>query len=379
MRILLIDQFGEPGGAQCGLMEAAAGFAERGWELHAAIPPGPVAEALAPLCKSTTFTHCGPFTPARKGWKDALRFGLQLPGQVKSISEIVQRKDIDALYVNGPRLAPAARLARNGRPMIFHAHSIVTQPLAAAVTGRALRTSGVTLLASSRFVARWLERIVPGATPRVINNGIAGFGMRPRKRGRFTRIAVLGRIAPEKGQLTFVQAARIAAQIDPRLTFRVGGAPMFADHHYLATVRSEAGPKVEFAGWTDDVGAFLRNVDLLVVPSDGVDANPRVIPEAYAAGVPVVAFDGGGTPELIEHGVTGLLVNPHTPEALAAAILDAIRDPDRLNAMAERGYARWQRCYTLARFQSEVCEAVEEAAGGCRREPASKVRASATA
>jgi glycosyltransferase involved in cell wall biosynthesis len=110
-----------------------------------------------------------------------------------------------------------------------------------------------------------------------------------------------------------------------------------------------------------------------------VDANPRVIPEAYAAGVPVLAFDGGGIPELIEHGATGLLVAGHTPEALADAILNAAGDPPRLNAMAERGHARWQRCYTLARFQSEVCDAVEGAVGGRRREPLSKTRASATA
>ncbi len=379
MRILLIDQFGEPGGAQRGLMDAAAGFAQRGWELHAAIPHGPVTEALAPLCKSISFVDCGPFTPARKRAADVFRFGMQLPKQVTAISNIVHRKNIHLLYVNAPRLAPAARLACSGRPMIFHAHSLVTQPLAAAIAGRALRSPGVTLLASSRFVARWLQRIVPGATPRVIYNGIAGFGARPRKRGQFTRIAVLGRIAPEKGQLAFVRAARIAARSNPALTFVIGGAPMFADGDYSEAVRSEAASGVQFHGWTDDVGGFLRTVDLLVVPSQAVDANPRVIPEAYAAGVPVVAFDGGGTPELIENGVTGLLVNRHTPEALAEAILDAIRDPDRLNAMAECGYARWQRCYTLARFQSEVCDAVEDAAGTRRLQPANNVRASATA
>lgn len=379
MRILLIDQFGEPGGAQRGLLEAAAGFAARGWELHAGLPRGPVADELIPLCRSVTFLSCGPFTPSRKGLIDVLRFGTQLPAQARALSRIVERENIDVLYVNGPRMAPAASLARSGRPMIFHAHSIVPQALAAAVTGRALRTRGVALLASSHFVARWLRRIVPGAPVRVIYNGIAGFGARPQRRNRFTRIAVLGRIAPEKGQLKFVQAARIAAQIDPRLTFRIGGAPMFVDHAYARTAVEEAGRVVEFSGWAGDPGEFLKMADLLVVPSEPIDASPRVILEAYAAGVPVVAFEGGGISELIEPGATGLLVNPHTPEALAAALLDAVRDPERLNAMAERGYARWQRCYTLERFQSEVCEAVEDAAGVRRRELASKVRVSATA
>jgi len=379
MRILLIDQFSEAGGAQRGLMEAAAGFAVRGWELHAAIPAGQVADTLAPLCRSITPLVCGPFTAVRKTLADMVRFGVQLPRQAAAIARVVERQQVDVLYVNGPRMAPAAMWARQGRPVIFHAHSLVTQPLAARLTGYALRAPDVTLLASSRFVARWLQPLAPDTLVRVIYNGVEGFGTRPRARERHTRVAVLGRIAPEKGQLAFARAARIAARRNPDLRFLIGGAPMFAGEDYLDAVRAEAGDLVAFTGWTEDIGEFFKEVDLLVVPSEAVDANPRVIPEAYAAGVPVLAFDGGGIPELIEHGVTGLLVAGHTPEALADAILNAAGDPPRLNAMAERGYARWQRCYTLARFQSEVCDAVEGAVGGRRREPVSKTRASATA
>ena len=379
MRILLVDQFGETGGAQHALTEAAAGFQERGWELHAAIPGGPMVARLAPLCKSITPLMCGPFMQVRKNLKDVVRFGVQLPRQAAAILRVVKREDIDVLYVTGPRVAPAAVWARTRRPVIFHAHSIMTQRLAACLTGYALHAPGVTLLASSQFVARWLQPLVPDTAVRVIYNGVAGSGARPKPRERHTRIAVLGRIAPEKGQLTFARAARIAGLSNPNLRFHIGGAAMFAGEDYLNAVRAEAGSAVTFSGWSDDVGGFLKQVDLLVVPSDEVDANPRVIPEAYAAGVPALAFDGGGIPELVEHGVTGLLVADRTPESLAAAILDAVRHSDRLNAMAERGYARWQARYTLARFQSEVCDAVEGAAIRRRRKPVSKARESATA
>ena len=378
MRILLIDQFGEPGGAQHGLAEAAAGFAARGWTVHGAIPAGPTMEVLAPFCTSVTPLVCGPFTPVRKNLVDVARFGMQFPRQVAAISEVVERESIDVLYVNGPRLAPAAVWARQGRPVVFHAHSLVTQRLAALLAGHALRAPDVTLLASSHFVARWLQGVVGDTAVRVIYNGIAGFGARRSPLEKCTRIAVLGRIAPEKGQLAFARAARIAVERNPELRFQIGGAPMFAAEEYLDAVRAAAGDAVRFTGWTDDIGGFLENVDLLVVPSEPVDANPRVIPEAFAAGVPVLAFNGGGIPELIEHGVTGLLVKQHTPEALAEGILDAAGDPQRLNVMAERGYARWQSRYTLARFQSEVCDAVEGVAAR-RREAVIKTRASATA
>jgi glycosyltransferase involved in cell wall biosynthesis len=262
--------------------------------------------------------------------------------------------------------------------VIFPAHSIVTQPLAARLTGHVLRVPEVTLLASSQFVARWLESIATGRSARVIYNGVDSAGARSQPLETFTRIAVLGRIAPEKGQLAFARAARIAIARNPGLSFCIAGAPMFSGREYLDAVRSAADGAVAFTGWTNDVGGWLQQVDLLVVPSDTVDANPRVIPEAYAAGVPVLAFDGGGIPELIDHGVTGLLVKQHTPEALAEAILDAVADPQRLNKIAERGYERWRRCYTVPRYQSEVCDALEGAMG--RREgPVAKARASATA
>ena len=378
MRILLIDQFGEPGGAQQCLMEAALGFAARGWELHAALPAGPIVDRLAPICQSATPLICGPFNPVHKSVSDVMRFAFQLPQLAGAIGRVIEREKIDVLYVNGPRMVPAAMWARRGRPVIFHAHSIVRQPLAARLTGFALRAPDVTLLASSRFVALWLEPLVGSAAIHVVYNGVAGFGMRLVPRQRHTRVAVLGRIAPEKGQLAFARAAQIALERNPELSFCIGGAPMFTGKKYLDAVRATAGDAVTFPGWTDDVGEFFKSVDLLVVPSEAVDTNPRVILEAYSAGVPVLAFDAGGIPELLEHGVTGLLVRQHTPEALAEAILDAVADPQGLNAVARRGYEHWQHHYTVARFQSEVCEAVEGAAGR-RRELVTKERASATA
>src|SRR5947207_5239507 len=162
-----------------------------------------------------------------------MRFGFQLPQLAAAIGRVIEQEKIDVLYVNGPRMVPAAMWARRGRPVIFHAHSIVTQRLAARLTGRALRDPDVTLLASSGFVARWLEPLVANAAIRVIYNGVAGFGTRPSPRQQHTRVAVLGRIAPEKGQLAFARAARIALERKPELSFCIGGAPMFTGKEYL--------------------------------------------------------------------------------------------------------------------------------------------------
>jgi len=377
VRVLLVDQFAELGGAQRGLLEAADGFSERGWELHAAIPEGPLVDHLRHRCASVSIIPCGPYQSVRKNVSDVLRFAGDFLKQSSTLAGIIRRHEVDVIYVNGPRVLPAAAWANCGRPVVFHSHSIVTQLQAARFAGHVLDWRNTHVLASSQFVAAWLQPFVAPDRLDVIYNGIRDMNRTPQARGHYTRIGVLGRIAPEKGQLTFVRTARIAVEADPDLQFVIAGAPVFAGQDYLEQVQNEAGPHVRFTGWTDNIGDFFDQIDLLVVPSDAVDANPRVIPEAYAAGVPVLAFDSGGVSELLDHNQTGILVQERTSRSLAMAILEAIRHPIALNRMALRGHQRWRERYTLPRFQSEVCDALERVVEG--RVPVHRARASANA
>lgn len=372
MRVLLLDQYGDLGGAQHVFLEAAEGFAQRGWEAHATLPEGPLWDKLRPHCASITTLPCGPFQPVTKTPADALRFVLQFGEQSRIIASLIRQHRVDILYVNGPRVVPAAAWAHGRVPLVFHAHSIATQASVARLTREAIRRSGATVIASSNFVARWLD----GCGPiKVIYNGVRSLPFRP-ERSAYTRVGVLGRIAPEKGQHTFVEAAKLAFRANPSLRFTICGGPVIASAAYFDRVRADAGDLIEFQPWTHDLPSFFAGIDILVVPSEGVDANPRVIPEAYAAGVPVIAFDSGGIGELLEDGVTGSLVRERSAPALASAILNAVQTPSLLREFAEAGRRRWEQRYTLSRFQSEVCDVLES-----RVDPAFRpsVRASAIA
>jgi glycosyltransferase involved in cell wall biosynthesis len=381
LNILLIDQFGEMGGAQRCLVEAAAGFAERGWEVHALVRDGPIHQALTPYCAEVRALPCGPFASAAKTVRDALRFARQLPVQALEIGRTAARNCIDVIYVNGPRVLPAAALGCAGRPLIYHVHWMVPQRSAASLARTALRRSGAYAIAPSCLAAKWLQGSVKPGCISTVYNGVAGFGISPRPRNTRRHIAILGRVSAEKGQLEFVRAARIAASRNSALRFTVCGAPMFTEDRYFEQVRAEAsGLPIEFSGWTEDTGAFLSRVDLLVVPSKPIDNIPRVILEAFSAGTPVLAFASGAIPELIEHAETGLLVREQTLEALAAAILSAAGNCDLLNQIAARAYRRWQERYTLRRFQSEISDAVEAASRRHhQRTPLTSAGASASA
>src|SRR4051794_11417766 len=149
MHILAIDQYGELAGAQRCLLDAVAGFAAAGWETHAAVAPGPLAVELRRYCQSVATLPCGPFDSGSKSARDALRFAAQSFGQTATIRRLIAQRAVDALYVNGPRLMPAAAVAARRRtPVIFHAHSRVTQPAALRLLRSALRWSGARVIAS---------------------------------------------------------------------------------------------------------------------------------------------------------------------------------------------------------------------------------------
>ena len=66
MRILVLDQYGERGGAQNCLVDAVRGFRSRGWKIHALVPKGPLLDSLRPFCASARALSTGASTPAEK-------------------------------------------------------------------------------------------------------------------------------------------------------------------------------------------------------------------------------------------------------------------------------------------------------------------------
>ena len=110
---------------------------------------------------------------------------------------------------------------------------------------------------------------------------------------------------------------------------------------------------VLFAGARENVPDLLRAADLFVLPSH-YEACCNAILEAQASGLPVVACDTGGNPELIDSGATGWLVRPGSPDALAEGILAVLADDQlrrrigraaRDQAVAACGEAAWLEAY----------------------------------
>ena len=94
----------------------------------------------------------------------------------------------------------------------------------------------------------------------------------------------------------------------------------------------------------DEVAAALWGHDVFVLPSRS-EAFPNSVIEAMATGMPVVASDVGGIPELVEHGRNGLLVTPGRPDELAQAVIELLRRPSFARALGRKA-----RVDVLARY-----------------------------
>ncbi len=256
------------------------------------------------------------YASGRKSPADAARFLAGTPALSRQIRRLAAEIHADLIYLNGPRLVPAAALWRPDLPVVFHSHSLVPAGTMRQLAGLSLRRLRARLVGASRVVAEPWRGFVPAERMlSVVYNGVAGpdraLAGTPRPRGA-PRIGCIGRIAPEKGQLDFLAAARIILRAIPECRFLVHGAALFGEpaaQSYDAEVRAAAdGMPVEFAGWSSDVYGALSGLDVLLVPSSAQEATTRVIPEAYAAGVPVVAFASGGIGEVVTSGHDGFLV-----------------------------------------------------------------------
>jgi glycosyltransferase involved in cell wall biosynthesis len=139
----------------------------------------------------------------------------------------------------------------------------------------------------------------------------------------------------------------------------VGGFETPAYENEIKTLTQNLGlsKHVVWMGFTRDVDGALRDLDLMVLPSLYGEGMPMAVLEAMATGVPVVASDVEGIPEVLEHGRTGLVVPSGNEQALAAeisALMDGHHDWSRIRQDAYRLQCERYSSRSMARAVSEV-------------------------
>jgi len=152
-------------------------------------------------------------------------------------------------------------------------------------------------------------------------------------------LSYTGRLRPEKGHQYLLEAIfEIKDQYTNIVLLLIGDGVLRSDLEAL-TRQLNIENKVRFLGDRKDIPELLSATDIYVHPSV-VEGFGISIIEAMAAGLPVIATNVGGIPEIITNGENGILVPPENPQALAEAISDLIEHPDKRKALAENGKQR---------------------------------------
>ncbi|GMU92769.1 MAG: glycosyl transferase [Candidatus Hydrogenedentota bacterium] len=163
-------------------------------------------------------------------------------------------------------------------------------------------------------------------------------------------VGAVGRLEPVKGFTYFVEAARIIHRIAPSARFILAGDG--SQRAALSAQAVELGGRFQFLGRRNDVPDLMAAMDICVAPSVN-EGMGRVVLEAAGGGVPVVASEVGGIPEVVCDGVTGLLVRPRDATAIAAAVL-ALLDDAALRERMGRAAREFVRRYSVERMVARI-------------------------
>ena len=182
------------------------------------------------------------------------------------------------------------------------------------------------------------------------------------------RIGIVARLSPNKGHRTLIEAAPTVLKAVNTASFLVVGKEEEISIAELEDYAGRLGVKdaFTFTGFLDDPRPAIAACNVGVVASLDSEVISRAAQEFFAFGVPVVASRLNVLPEMIDHGVNGLLVNPGSSEDLAEAILDLLRSQRRRQQMAEGAIASVKERFnleTLGRESEAFFQAVLESEG----------------
>lgn len=203
------------------------------------------------------------------------------------------------------------------------------------------------------------------------------------------RILYVGRISPEKGVHVLLEAFATVCRRDPRVTLTLVGGDWVVPRYMLVGLAEDeetralarfypgdysqalrASPSAEVAARITRTGNVLhaetvehyRQSDIFVFPSIW-EAFGNPVVEAMAAGLPVVATRVGGIVEIVEDGLTGFLVPPADPDALAQGILSLVEDRTLRERMGAAGRGRAARLFSYEAVAAAYQQCIERAAG----------------
>ncbi len=251
----------------------------------------------------------------------------------KELADIIRREGIDIVHARSrvPALAAYFACKSTNRIFITTAHGYYSKHLISESMAW-----GKFVIVASNIMAKHMAGTfsVPRDRIRLIPRGVdlRQFVLRPEKastRNNEFVIGMVARITPLKGHADFIKAISLIRGQIPGLKVRIAGSASknkYREDVEVLIRQFGLSKTIELIGACQDVPKMMSGLDMLVSATVTPEAFGRVVIEAQAIGVPVVATNVGGVVDIIEDEVTGLLCEPQNPRSMADQILKLYRD-----------------------------------------------------
>jgi glycosyltransferase involved in cell wall biosynthesis len=290
--------------------------------------------------------------------------GLWSPASLGRLWSWIRRERFDVIHSHLYWANLAARLAGRGSEVVVNSHHGMdawTSPSRRFMEKRTAPLADLVVACSEAVRCRAIEVGLPERMVVTVPNGIQVERFSDSSRRESVRaslnlapeqmvVGTVGRLdEPVKGTAVLVEAMKTVVKRIPRaVCLSIGEGPARASLE-AATRLGRLSGSMRFLGERRDVPDLLQALDLYVQPSLLEGFGLSVL-EAMAARRAVVASRTGGLPEVVADGVTGTLVPPGDPTALASEILNLLQDPSRRARLGEAGLARARERFPLEKM-----------------------------
>ncbi len=303
---------------------------------------------------------------------------------VVRLASFIKKNAINLIHVNGLDIRAAAAAALAGVPMVGHLRVIYPFSWVDRLSGRlARRVIMVSQAVRKHFCIKSAALyqkgiVIPNAVD--LSAGLVPVDLRQEYHlaADSLLIGIVGRFDAFKGHDVFIEAAACLKQRGVIAKFILIGETVVSKQpqiEYLADVRRLIEQRgltddVIFTGFRPDVLNVIAGLNMLIVPTQKdctrsyirTEGFGRVAVEAMAVGVPVIVSRAGGLPEIVEDGVSGLVVEPADARGFADAALSLLEDPGKREAIVANARQRFEALYTApvhARAVEKIYESIK--------------------